>query len=856
MAEHSREKKSVMMMFGSCVCVILIVLSSASRSDAVPAKPNSLTDTSTLKQRLSIRMPGIVPTEETYKCTSKSLMLGESDERYIIGFEPKANMSTAHHVLLFGCSSQPHTGCGNICPYNRAEVLYAWARDAPPLNLKKGVGFRVGGGKNGIRYLVLQVHYARAFTEGEGPDRTGIDVIMTKERQPNIAGIALLLATTAYIPANTEMYPVDVSCQYHDNKEIHPFGYRTHAHSLGKVITGYAYSVSTKNWTEIGKGDPQRAQAFYPVKKDITVKQGDILAARCDYNSMGRNRVTHIGATHNDEMCNFYMMYYTKNTNSASTFWQCDSNNYRGYTAHFPDDVDTTLEDVEKAERKPVVPETQPVKHMKLTSALEFVADWPKLPDDKKLGQVAGVACDSHENVYIFHRGTRVWNAMSFNQNNEFMEKEPVKMNTIIVMDKNGNFVKEFGKNRFYMPHGLHIDNEDNLWLTDVALHQVFKIPKGKEEPTLVLGKAFKPGEGIDHFCKPTDVAVQSDGTFFVSDGYCNSRIMKFDKNGRFMKSWGNSSLQFTADIDYGVKYNDFTSIIQQLTEHPPDGSFLIPHSIVNLEDRGQVCVADRENGRIQCFDYNGRFIRTYSNKEWGGRLFAVTYSKRFGGAIYAVNGPSIYGKKQIVAGYTLDVDLGRLNQTWNSGNKSGGFHNPHDVCVSHDKRSVYVVEIDPNKVWKFQLKEVEVQPSDSEKVALDVQKKGSSAPLQDAEVEKTPLVEETLLDKKNSEAEKLIDDEFNSSLIIGALLVVPIVLIVIITVIVRLRKSGRFRMNKTYTKNNKKKINLGNFFDRHKGFDRVSTEESDHELDHLSDSDIEEYCATTQKANLETKQN
>lgn len=82
---------------------------------------------------------------------------------------------------------------------------------------------------------------------------------------------------------------------------------------------------------------------------------------------------------------------------------------------------------------------------------------------------------------------------------------------------------------RFYMPHGLYIDPEDNMWITDVALHQVFKFPAGSKEPSLILGTKFEPGQDLEHFCKPTDVAVDSrTGDFYVADGYGKWSFISF----------------------------------------------------------------------------------------------------------------------------------------------------------------------------------------------------------------------------------------------------------------------------------------------------------------------------------------
>lgn len=96
------------------------------------------------------------------------------------------------------------------------------------------------------------------------------------------------------------------------------------------------------------------------------------------------------------------------------------------------------------------------------------------------------------------------------------------------------------------MPHGITVDHENNVWLTDVALHQVFKFSPSSENSSydllMALGTAFEPGDDYDKFCKPTSVAVASNGEFFVADGYCNSRIIKFSAEGRILLEWGRST--------------------------------------------------------------------------------------------------------------------------------------------------------------------------------------------------------------------------------------------------------------------------------------------------------------------------
>lgn len=169
---------------------------------------------------------------------------------------------------------------------------------------------------------------------------------------------------------------------------------------------------------------------------------------------------------------------------------------------------------------------------------------WPT--QNRKLGSVSAVSFDSNGNVVIFHRGNHVWDALSFNLANVYVPRDngPIADNTIIAFNrKTGKIAYEWGSNMFYMPHGLTIDFENNVWVTDVALHQVLKFaPNNQTKPELILGQAFVPGNSLTKFCKPTAVAVLTNGDFFVADGYCNARIIKYSRNGEIILSWGHNS--------------------------------------------------------------------------------------------------------------------------------------------------------------------------------------------------------------------------------------------------------------------------------------------------------------------------
>ncbi|ODN06475.1 Peptidylglycine alpha-hydroxylating monooxygenase [Orchesella cincta] len=275
----------------------------------------------------SILMPNVAPKKpETYLCTP--VRVDPTTKHYVVGFSPNATMHVAHHMLLFGCttpgSSEEIWDCGEMATSRQqglkrasacskgSQIIYAWARDAPDLELPKDVAFEVGGDSK-IQYLVLQVHYAdvSAFENGH-TDESGVALHYTDVPQPKAAGV-FLLGTNGYIAGKTTEY-METACAINENKVMHPFAFRTHTHSLGRVVSGYRVRRDHRGideWTLIGKKNPMKPQMFYPVSNNLTVVKGDVLAARCTMVS-DRSRITKVGPTNEDEMCNFYVMYWVE----------------------------------------------------------------------------------------------------------------------------------------------------------------------------------------------------------------------------------------------------------------------------------------------------------------------------------------------------------------------------------------------------------------------------------------------------------------------------------------------------------------------------------------------------------------
>uniref|UniRef100_F7DDW9 Peptidylglycine alpha-amidating monooxygenase n=1 Tax=Xenopus tropicalis TaxID=8364 RepID=F7DDW9_XENTR len=475
---------------------------------------------------------------------------------------------------------------------------------------------------------------------------------------------------------------------------------------------------------------------------------------------------------------------------------------------------------------------------------LEEDTDWPGV--NLKVGQVSGLALDPKNNLVIFHRGDHVWDENSFDRNFVYQQRGigPIQESTILVVDPNTSKVlKSAGKNLFFLPHGLTIDRDGNYWVTDVALHQVFKLGAEKETPLLVLGKAFQPGSDRKHFCQPTDVAVDPiTGNFFVSDGYCNSRIMQFSPNGMFIMQWGDE--HYLAETSSTI---------------PKPGQFRIPHSLTMVPDHGQLCVADRENGRIQCFHAEtGKFVKQIKHREFGREVFAVSYAP--GGVLYAVNGKPYYGDSAPVQGFMLNFSNGEILDTFIPARKN--FEMPHDIAAADDG-TVYVGDAHANAVWKFSPSRAEHRSV--KKAGIEVEE------IKEIEIFEThmrsrPKTNETTTEKqaqeKQTQEKQSVVQESSagvSFVLIITLLIIPIVVLIAIAIFIRWRKVRMYGGDIDHKSESSSGgilgklrgkgsggLNLGTFFATHKGysrkgFDRLSTEGSDQEKDDDDGSDSEE---------------
>lgn len=294
-----------------------------------------------------------------------------------------------------------------------------------------------------------------------------------------------------------------------------------------------------------------------------------------------------------------------------------------------------------------------------------LINDWPNLPEGFVLGQPTGLGIDMANNLVVFHRAGRPWMFPP--------PEEKIENNTIITFDsETGEIKKNWGAGLFLMPHGLEMDRDNNIWITDVGLQQILKFNQDGELLN-EIGEATIRGNDSVHFKLPTDVAVAPDGSFYVSDGYGNSRVVKYSEDHSFMFEWGKNGPD------------------RILNKGSNQGEFNTPHGI-DLDKNMNVYVADRENNRIQKFNSEGNFLNEWQNKS-SHLLYSVAVDQK-NNYLLAVDYDSITNASKILR---FDYDL-NLNLQFNNPNTLY-----HDIAVD-DEGTIYVGDIRNRKIQKFKL--------------------------------------------------------------------------------------------------------------------------------------------------------
>ena len=306
-----------------------------------------------------------------------------------------------------------------------------------------------------------------------------------------------------------------------------------------------------------------------------------------------------------------------------------------------------------------------------------------KLPEHIHMGEAVGVATNSKGHIFVYTRtgstnatlgGSRVFT----HGGARLFEFSP-----------NGSFVREIGQGAYALmfAHTVRVDPQDNIWIVDEGSNMIIKFnPEGR----IVMTMGRKPeavpvpaaqerrgagsGAGVagDIFNRPTDVAWDAAGNIFVSDGYGNSRVAKFDKNGRFLKTWGSRG---TAP-----------------------GQFNTPHSIAT-DAEGNVYVGDRGNKRLQVFDNNGTFKTAFTNV---GAPWAICISPEPHQYLYSSNSNGT-GDMENGEIYKMELDGRILGKFGTAGKLLKEFGSIHEMDC-RNANELYVGEITNWRVQKLSL--------------------------------------------------------------------------------------------------------------------------------------------------------
>ncbi len=312
-------------------------------------------------------------------------------------------------------------------------------------------------------------------------------------------------------------------------------------------------------------------------------------------------------------------------------------------------------------------------KYPKVNVAVAYRVDpaWPKRPPNMKWAEMPGIAVDARDHVYLFTR-----------------TDTPVQ-----VYDADGNLIRSWGQDMFKSgaAHHVKIDHEGNVWLADIADHVVRKFtPEGKL--LLTLGTSGVAGRDSTHLNQPTDMAITPAGDVFVADGYGNSRIVHFTRDGKFVKAWG--------ELGHGP------------------GQFSIPHAIA-VDSKGRLYVADRNNVRIQIFDQSGKLLDEWRDvvTPWG--LWVTKHDEIW----VCGSSPMQWRKEDSALGcppkdqvFMKFNPAGRLLQLWTVPKGADGLEKPGELnwlhCVALDsKGNLYAGDIKGKRAQKFVRVEADRKP-------------------------------------------------------------------------------------------------------------------------------------------------
>jgi hypothetical protein len=248
------------------------------------------------------------------------------------------------------------------------------------------------------------------------------------------------------------------------------------------------------------------------------------------------------------------------------------------------------------------------------TGPYEVVAGWPQnyCGPGFVIGSTGGIWAESPDRVYIFNRGclpeikeTRgaansfipARNASGYDLSQKDPARHPRWDHVFNVVDREGKLIESWNQHNklFVRPHRILVnpyDPDRHVWLVDDGAHAIYKFTRDGKTLVMTVGTPMQPGNDETHFARPTDIAWLPDGTFFVSDGYINTRVVKFTKDGKFIMTWGQKG--------------------NEPNETRP-GYMNTVHAIA-IDKNRRIYISDRANARIQVFDENGKFLDVWPN--------------------------------------------------------------------------------------------------------------------------------------------------------------------------------------------------------------------------------------------------
>ena len=309
--------------------------------------------------------------------------------------------------------------------------------------------------------------------------------------------------------------------------------------------------------------------------------------------------------------------------------------------------------------------------------AYKAVPNFFKIPAGDYLGETQGIATNSKGDIFLYFRappGGRLWQ-----------------------FDKAGNFVREIGKGYygFLFPHAVRVDAQDNIWTVDEGTNVVTKFSPDGSKVLMVIGHrppvtaglvatrtGPNPPDEKYTLCRPSDIGWDGQGNIFIADGYCNNRVVKYDKNGRFVAQIGGSA------PGSGV------------------GQFNLPHGL-QVDRAGNVYVADRTNARYVVLDNDLKWKTAYTNvgTAWGDCISQGPHQYLFASNSNPNgNAPGTWARTGQI--YKMELDGTVLGKFGYAGKIAPGFQVVH-ATDCRDPNTLYVAEIESWRAQKFVLQPV-----------------------------------------------------------------------------------------------------------------------------------------------------